>query len=71
MATSIFPSGGTDAGFHPRYADRRARTRLRELCDEVIASYRAATSGELFTAQDREEARALLARVLPSYRSDA
>ena len=66
MATTIHPSSDMNTGFGQRYVDRRTRTRLRELCDEVIASYRAATNRELFTDRDREEARALLSRVLPS-----
>lgn len=44
-------------------AERRNRRRLRDLCDEVLASYRLAREGELFSAQDREEARKLLSSV--------
>lgn len=42
-------------------SDRRSRGRLRDLCDEVIASHRAATGNDLFSDRDREEARQLLA----------
>jgi hypothetical protein len=47
-------------------SERRYQMRLRELCDEVLASYRIAAAQELFSEAEREEARALLARVLPS-----
>jgi hypothetical protein len=43
--------------------DRRSRRRLRELCDEVLASFRAASQDDLFTEQDRAEGRALLGRI--------
>ena len=56
----------TETTFGPRYMDRRTRTRLRELCDEVLASFRAATRGDLFSSHEREEAQRLLARVAPS-----
>lgn len=46
-------------------ADRRSRTRLRDLCDEVLASFRAASSRETITEHDRAEGRALLARIAP------
>jgi hypothetical protein len=46
-------------------ADRRRRERLRELCDEVLASYRAATDAGAFPAADRAEDERLLARVAP------
>lgn len=41
-------------------ADRRTRLRLRELCDEVLASYRLASDRDLFTADDRMAARQLI-----------
>ena len=44
---------------------RRTRLRLRELCDEVLASYRVATGRDPLNAIEREDARALLARVAP------
>ena len=43
--------------------DRRSRRRLRDLCDEVLASFRAASEADLFSEQDRTEGRALLARI--------
>jgi hypothetical protein len=45
--------------------DRRHRTRLRELCDEVLASYRAASGNEPLTADERREARSTLDLIAP------
>ena len=45
--------------------DRRTRLRLRDLCDEVIASHRAATGYQLLTDNERAEARALLGQMVP------
>ena len=44
-------------------SDRRTRLRLRELCDEVIASFRAATDRDMFSAADRADAKSMLARI--------
>jgi hypothetical protein len=41
-------------------ADRRNRQRLRDLCDEVIASFRVARGEDLFSERDRAEARTLM-----------
>ena len=40
--------------------DRRTRPRLRELCDEVLASWRVATESDLFSDADRRAARVYL-----------
>ena len=56
-ATSMGPRNVPD--------NRRTRHHLRELCDEVLASYRAAKSRELFADDERNEARAILARIVP------
>jgi hypothetical protein len=55
------------AGKGPRRVpdNRRTRHHLRELCDEVLASYRAAKSYDLFAEDERDEARAILARIVP------
>jgi hypothetical protein len=45
-------------------SDRRSRARLRDLCDEVLASFRVASDRDLFTEHDRAEGKALLASVL-------
>ena len=50
-------------------ADRRTRMRLRELCDEVLASYRVAKARDLFDENERNEARAVLARIAPLSRA--
>ena len=46
-------------------ANRRSRTRLRELCDEVLASFRVARERDLISDGERQDARAVLARVAP------
>ena len=46
--------------------ERRTRRRLRELCDEVLASYRVAADRDLWTDRERMDARALLARIAPA-----
>ena len=46
-------------------SDRRSRRRLRELCDEVIASHRAANDRDVITDADRADARMILSRVAP------
>jgi hypothetical protein len=43
-------------------SERRNRLRLRELCDEVLASYRVASERDLFDDADRREGYALLTR---------
>jgi hypothetical protein len=44
--------------------ERRTRLRLRDLCDEVIASHRAATGFQLLSDSERAEAQALLGRMV-------
>ena len=46
-------------------AERRTRARLRELCDEVLASYRVAQGRDLLTDVERREAQSMLAEVAP------
>jgi hypothetical protein len=45
-------------------ADRRQRTRLRDLCDEVLASFRMARQPDQFSEQDRAEGRALVSSIV-------
>jgi hypothetical protein len=45
-------------------ADRRSRRRLRELCDEVLASYRVASGQDLFNDGDRADARSMLSKLI-------
>ena len=51
----------------PRRArkDRRTRARLRELCDEVLASYRLAQGQDVVTTEDRELAHQVLRGIAP------
>ncbi len=46
-------------------SDRRQRARLRDLCDEVLASYRLANDHDPISEKDRREALELMARVTP------
>lgn len=45
--------------------ERRHLLRLRELCDEVLASQRVAEGRDVMTDEERREARALLASFAP------
>ena len=49
-------------------ANRRSRVRLRELCDEVLASFRVARERDLISDGDRQAAQAVLAQVAPTRR---
>ena len=62
-SVSVHPAGPQSVP-----ANRRSRVRLRELCDEVLASFRAARDSDLITDGERQDARALLARVAPTTR---
>ena len=46
--------------------DRRFRGRLRELCDEVLASYRVAQGEDFVTSDERDEAEQVLRAMTPS-----
>jgi len=46
-------------------SERRNRRRLRELCDEVLASYRLAADRDVISDSDRADARTLLAQIAP------
>ena len=54
-----------DQGRRSAGADRRSRRNLRELCDEVLASYRQATDGPMLSDSERREAEAMLADLTP------
>ena len=45
-------------------ADRRQRLHLRELCDEVLASWRTAQGRELFSEEDRRMGRAMVMQLV-------
>lgn len=44
--------------------ERRTKLRLRDLCDEVLASYHQARGRDLFSNDDRKAARELMASVV-------
>lgn len=45
--------------------DRRVRGRLRELCEEVLASYRVAQGEDLVTPDERDSAEHMLRSLTP------
>jgi hypothetical protein len=45
--------------------DRRTKGRLRELCDEVLASYRLAQGQDLLSQEERESAKQVLRTMTP------
>ena len=55
-----FVSDRSAIGPAPVPADRRRLTRLRDLCDEVLASFRIAADRDIFSDQDRIDARSIL-----------
>ena len=50
--------------------DRRTLSRLRELCEEVLASYRVARGKDVVSDDDRRAAAELLKGVAPLPRKD-
>ena len=46
-------------------SERRNRSRLRDLCDEVLASYRVANERDVISDSDRADARMMLSRIAP------
>jgi hypothetical protein len=46
--------------------ERRTKLRLRDLCDEVLASYHQARGRDLFSSDDRQIARELMTSVVNS-----
>jgi hypothetical protein len=46
-------------------SDRRRRTHLRDLCDEVLASFRVASDRDPISEQDRQAAKELLPLFAP------
>ena len=46
-------------------SERRTKGRLRELCDEVLASYRLAVGEDFVTPDDREVAQQYLRTMTP------
>jgi hypothetical protein len=52
-------------------SERRRRTHLRDLCDEVLASFRVASDLDPISEQDRQTAMELLPLVAPRMGSNA
>ena len=46
-------------------SERRSHRRLRDLCDEVLASYRVASDRDVISDADRVTARTMLASIAP------
>ena len=65
MQTTPHPTADARTTTDAAPTERRTRHRLRELCDEVIASYRAAKGFQLFSDKDRAEAYALMGHLVP------
>jgi hypothetical protein len=57
------------AGPQPVAANRRRKARLRDLCDEVLASFRAARDRDVISDGERRDARAFLDRLVPTPRT--
>jgi hypothetical protein len=62
-ASHAHSSSRPTIGASPVPADRRHRTRLRNLCDEVLASFRMARETDPFSEQDRAEGKALVSTI--------
>jgi hypothetical protein len=65
MRTDRVLASSRNAGPRPIASERRQRARLRELCDEVLASFRIAADRDPISDQDRRAAMELLPRVGP------
>ena len=65
-STFEFVSRGALGSRRRSSGDRRTRVRLRELCDEVLASYRLAQGLDIVTPEDREVAGELLRGIAPA-----
>jgi hypothetical protein len=63
-ATSA-PTRTAPAGPRRATRERRTRRRFRELCDEVLASFRVAKGEDLWSDSDRSELQATLGRIVP------
>jgi hypothetical protein len=67
-AKSVNPKSPT-AGPRAIAQDRRERRRLRDLCDEVLASFRIAADRDPISEQDRAAAMRLLPQLTPLART--
>lgn len=67
-ASAVESTAVPATGPQPVPANRRQLLRLRDLCDEVLASHRAARERAVISEPERENARALLANFAPQRR---
>ena len=65
LASSADVLNRSSRGPRRNRTDRRTRSRLRELCDEVLASYRLAQGQDVVTDEDREAAKHVLRGLTP------
>jgi hypothetical protein len=64
--TAVSPAAQGVPAAGPTVApNRRQRLRLRDLCDEVLASFRAARERDVITDDERRDARTALAGLGP------
>jgi len=68
MRTPRVAASTTLSGPRRVASDRRRRTHLRDLCDEVLASFRLASDRAPISEQDRQAAMELLPPVAPKPR---
>jgi len=68
MRTSRAAASNKLSGPRRVASDRRRRTHLRDLCDEVLASFRLASDRDPISEQDRQAAMELLPRMAPMRR---
>jgi hypothetical protein len=68
MRTSRVPASTALSGPRRVASDRRRRTHLRDLCDEVLASFRLASDRDPISEQDRQAAMELLPPLAPKPR---
>ena len=69
MTPKVIPAKSSGSGPRPVRQDRRTRHRLRDLCEEVLASYRLARGVDVLPETERREAREVLARIAPLARA--
>lgn len=65
-STKTTPTRTSTTGPARVSTERRQRGRLRDLCDEVLASFRIARSQELISERELAESRAMLASMTPA-----
>ena len=68
MRTSRVAASTNLSGPRRVASDRRRRTHLRDLCDEVLASFRLASDRDPISEQDRQAAMELLPPLAPKPR---